>query len=402
MRAGVGYSENTNTMMGGIQAATEALKDGGRSRTCDFVLVFCTVRHDPSELRRAIASVVGPDVPIIGGAAAGAISNTRFGYNGDQIVLAVFWMDGLQYGFFTEARLLDGEEEAGRRLGKQLAARGIDKNTALLLFYDAIVRTGDQVRMIMATYLLKGLEDSLGFLPNLAGAGLQGDYDASPCKQFTGKEIVQHNAMALTFPDEVKLDTVIMHGCRPATGYYTVTKADRQTILEINGEPALQFMQKLIGPAIPPEAYAFFLIFGINRGDKWGNFNEENYASRLCLAIDKERGGIVMFEPDMVEGTDFQVMIRSFDFSYMTPEINRLFSEAGSNYEPVLALYIDCAGRAGAYAGTDREDALEVQNAVAGRVPLMGIYAGVEIAPVSGHPRALDWTGVFSLISVRK
>lgn len=164
-------------------------------------------------------------------------------------------------------------------------------------------------------------------------------------------------------------------------------------------QPALQFVHTLLGPSIPPEEYAFFLIFGINRGDKWGDFEEENYASRLCLAIDKERDGIVMFEPDMVEGTRFQIMHRSLDLTYMKPRLDELYARLGDR-RPVFALYIDCAGRASGYAGVDLEDALVVQDAARERTPLLGIYSGVEIARVAGKSRALDWTGVFCLFSV--
>ncbi|UQZ90191.1 hypothetical protein C4J81_13665 [Deltaproteobacteria bacterium Smac51] len=402
MHAGVGFSENPDTVMGGMQAASEALKEAGRSGPCDLVLLFATARHDAPTLREAVASVVGRDVPIIGGASTGAISNTAFGYAGDQIILAAFWLDGSGYNLEIQAELTPGEEEeAGLELGRKLAGRGVRPDSNVLLFYDAINRIDDQVKMIMATPLLRGLEKSLGFLPDLIGAGLQGDYSASPTMQWTGQGTVDHHALALTFSDDVRIDSVIMHGCRPATGYYTVTKADMQTILEINGRPALSFMHELLGPAIPVEDYAFFLIFGINRGDKWGEFDEKSYASRLCLAIDKEREGIVMFEPDMVEGTQFQVMFRSLDLDYMPPRIERLFSGLDGR-KPVFALYIDCAGRAAAYSGADLEDAVAVQKTVAGRVPLVGLYTGVEIASVEGVPRGLDWTGVFSLFSVPK
>lgn len=160
-------------------------------------------------------------------------------------------------------------------------------------------------------------------------------------------------------------------------------------------------MDKLLGTAIPPEDYPFFLILGVNKGEKWGEFDENSYASRLCLAIDREREGIVIFEPDMVEGTEFQIMYRSLDLDYMAPKIEDCFARL-DNREAVFALYIDCAGRAAGYAGMDLEDALVVQKTVAGRVPLLGIYTGVEIASVEGHPRGLDWTGVFCLFSVTR
>lgn len=401
MRVGVGYSDNPDSVMGAVEAVSAALKEAGRSGPPCLTLLFATARHEAEVLRGAVASVLGPGVPIVGGAAAGVISNDRFGYAGDQIILALFWLDRTSFDLRIQGGLTEGEEEAGLELGRKLAAKGVRPETPVLLFYDAINRLGDQVRLIMATPLLRGLEEGLGFLPDLIGAGLQGDYALSPTRQWVGEGVVQHHALALSFSGDIRMDSVIMHGCRPATGYYTVTKADQQTILEINGQPALSFMNRLLGEAIAPDNFPFFLIFGINRGEKWGEFNEKSYASRLCLAIDKKREGIVMFEPDMVAGTEFQVMFRSLDLDYMPPKINGLFDELGGR-RPVFAFYIDCAGRAAAYSGADEEDAVVVQRAVAGRVPLMGLYSGVEIAAVEDRPRGLDWTGVFALFSVSK
>ena len=401
MRVTVGYCDNPDAALAGRRAATIALEKAGQTSRCDLVLLFSTSRHDPQLLREAVVSVVGEDVPIYGGAASGAISDDAFGYDGDQVILAAFWLEGVGCEFILQGGLEDDEYQAGLQLGGKLGRKGIKPVSPVMLFYDAFYRVGEDVRLVMATSLLAGLEKGLGYLPNLTGAGLQGDYVSTLTKQWAGRDIVQHHALAMTFSEEVKVDSIIMHGCRPATGYYMVTKADGQTILEINGRPALQFIDELLGHSINPGNYPFFLILGINKGYKWGPFNEDNYASRLCLAIDQERGGIVMFESDMIKGTEFQIMFRSLDYSYMPAKIDRLFDELGDR-KPVLATYINCAGRAGAYAGTDAEDARVIQTAVNGRVPLMGLYSGVEIAPVGGQPRGLDWTGVFSLISVPK
>ncbi|MDR1606901.1 MAG: FIST C-terminal domain-containing protein [Deltaproteobacteria bacterium] len=399
MQVGVGYSDNPVTIMAGIQAAMEAIKNAARSRPCDLALMFSTSSHNAHTLREAVASVIGRSAPIVGGGATGAIANHKFGYSGDQIIVALFWLDEVTFQLEVEGGLRENEEATGWELGSKLRDKVRDFRKPVLLFYDAINREADKVSMIMATPLLKGFEDGLGFMPNLIGAGLQGDYVASPTWQWTGGGVAQHHSLALTFGGSIQMDSVIMHGCRPATGYYTVTKADRQIILEINGQPALDFMSQLLGHLIPPESFPFFLILGINKGERWGEFNEENYASRLCLALDLERRGIVMFEPDMVAGTEFQVMFRSLDLDYIPPRIESLFSGL-RNCQPTFALYINCAGRAAAYSGADQEDAITVQNAVAGRVPLLGIYSGVEIAAVRGRPRGLDWTGVFALFSV--
>jgi small ligand-binding sensory domain FIST len=66
---------------------------------------------------------------------------------------------------------------------------------------------------------------------------------------------------------------------------------------------------------------------------------------------------------------------------------------------PLLALYLDCCGRACTYSGTDREEAEEVQKAIGERMPLLGVYSGVEIAEVGGRPQPLDWNGVLCVFS---
>lgn len=397
MRVGVGYSENPDSAAAGAQAARAALAQAGLAG-CDMVLLFSTARHDARLLRDAVAAVVGPAARIVGGWTVGAITNDRLGYAGDQVGLAVFSFDGVRCDIVAEGDLAEGEHLVGERLGRGLAALGATPASPVLLLYDTVNRTQGRMRMIMATPLLAGIESALGFLPGLVGAGLAGDMLGTPTWQWTGAEVAERNALALAFSGALRMDSIIMHGCQPATGYYTVTKADAQTILEIDGRPALDFIGDILGPSVAPQDYGFFVTLGVNKGDKWGEFNESTYVNRMCLKIDSKRRGLIMFEPDMLEGTQFQIMHRSVNMDYIAPRVESLFAGLDGR-RPVFALYIDCAGRAAGYAGIDQEDAAIVQQAVGGRVPLLGIYTGVEIGSVMARPRALDWTGVFCLFS---
>lgn len=400
MKVGVGYSDNPDSAAAGIQAATYALADGNRQDRCDLLLLFCTASHNQEQLREAVISIAG-DVPVYGGGAVGIITNNAFGYAGNQVGIACIWLDGTDGNVFMEDSLSESEFEAGNKLGEKLRDHGITPKSSVMLFYDAIVQTGEGIRILMATWLLEGMKSGLGFSLPLTGAGIQGDHVCTPTGQFVGDKISQNQAMAMAFSDDIHIDSVIMHGCRPASAYYTVTKAEGPVILEINHKPAITFIDEVLGSAIKPEEYPFFLLFGINHGEEWDEYDEDNYASRLCLAIDKERDGIVMFEPDMVEGTRFQLMFRSLDLDYMKPKVESLFEQLGER-EPVFAVYIDCAGRCAGYGGVDLEDALVIQETVNGRVPVLGLYTGVEIAPIGGQSRGLDWTGVLCLFSQDK
>lgn len=397
MQVGVGFSENPDTEAAAVNAVRRAFKQAGRRDPCDLVLLFSTAYHDARYLHEVVKSIVGQETLIVGGGAIGAIVNDRYGYAGEQIGLALVWFGDVRFELFTKGGLVDNEERVGYRLGVRMSERKVTRDTPVVLLYDAIDRSGGDVRLNLATPLLRGLERGLGFLPStMVGAGLQGDFESSATLQWNGAGAAARQAMLMAFFGDLKIDSVIMHGCKPFGEYYTVTKADKQTILEVNGEPALPFIQSRLKPSLPVEEFPFFMIFGVNL-EPGSEFNEKNYANRLCLDIDRKRNGIVMFESDMVEGTRFQIMYRSLNLEYIPPKIEQAFSELNGR-RPVFAMYINCAGRA-SRIGDDHEDAVIVQKTVGGRVPLLGIYSGVEIAPINNVPRTLDWTGVFCLFS---
>ncbi len=393
----VGFSEHPDTETAGTHAANQALANTKR-RNPDVALLFCTTRHNPNFLRAAVTSVLG-DIPIIGGAAVGVITNDSFGYAGAQVGVAAIWLDGVNLTMVGKGGLAGNENLIGVSLGNELKESGYEKGTPIMLLYDAINRNELGVNLNLATPLLAGMEEALGYLPpDMVGAGLQGDYDLSPSWLWTGNKAQSSYAMAISFPGAMKLESCILHGCRPYGKTYTVTKSDGQTILEIDNQPALSYMASQIQPSLPIEEFPFFIIFGVNR-DPSGK-EESSYANRLCLSIDESRQGITMFESDMVAGTEFRLMYRSLDLEYISPKVENLFTRAaGQNRRPVFAFYIDCAGRAAKFGG-DLEDAVVVQESVANRVPLLGIYSGVEIAPIKRVPRTLDWTGVFCLFSI--
>jgi len=239
--------------------------------------------------------------------------------------------------------------------------------------------------------------------PRMAGMGMIGDMQLQPTWQFCNDQVLQQSAIALLLRGGISMETTVMHGCRPAGRYHEVTRADGPVVLEMDGRPALQVLQEMLGPdsGLAPEDYAFFVTLGVNKGDKFAEYREENYANRMCIGVDAARNGLIMFENDLIPGTSVQLMRRSMDFSYLKPRTDELFARvSATGRRPLLAFYIDCAGRAAAYCGLDAEEADEVRKAIPSGVPLLGVYSGVEIARVGGQPQALDWTGVLCLLSV--
>ncbi|MCI0495209.1 FIST C-terminal domain-containing protein [candidate division KSB1 bacterium] len=400
-KAGVGFSENPKSFDAGVEVAKAAMNEAGVDK-CDLAIMYSTSKHDPSELRNGVRSVIGPEARLIGGYAIGAFTKDQLGYEGYQVGVAVISSDTVQIDMFIEKGLPDNEFNVGVALGKQVKSKKYKDTPNILLMYDSIKSKppeGIVFNMNLATPLIEGMGQSLGTWPPAAGVGMIGDWQSNPTYQWFDDRIEQQAAMALVLRGGVRMDTIIMHGCKPSSGYHTITKAEHNVVLEIDGKRAVDAVADLLGDAFKSwEEYPFFVTLGLNKGDKYGEFKEEEYANRLVMGVDKERGGLMMFEPDLKVGAEVQLMRRSIDFKYMGKRVADLLERVGDR-KPFFALYIDCAGRASAYSGTEGEEAEEIQKTIGTKMPLLGMYSGVEIAKVGGDMQALDWTGVLCVFS---
>jgi small ligand-binding sensory domain FIST len=365
-------------------------------------LIFCTGKHDALRFRDGIREVIGLECLIVGGFAVGIITADAASYDGYECGVALLAGDGISVDAFAETGLQGGEARVGEALGRKLSSAGANADSDVLLFYDAVHHFEGQAKLNMATPLLRGMFQNLSAEPRLAGMGMLGDMQLLPTWQFCGDQILQQSAIALLLHGNLEMDITVMHGCRPAGRYHEITKAEGPVVLEIDGKPALRVIQEMLGAdsGLTHEDYAFFVTLGVNKGDRFAEFKEDNYANRMCIGVDLAREGLIMFENDLTPGTLVQLMRRSMDFAYLKPRTDGLFAKiAAAGRTPVLAFYIDCAGRAAAYCGLDAEEADEVRKAVPVEVPLLGVYSGVEIAPIGGKAQALDWTGVLCVFS---
>lgn len=267
--------------------------------------------------------------------------------------------------------------------------------------YDIVkTRLAEGMSLNMATPLLEGMTRALETWPPTAGGGLTGDMQWNPTFQWFDDRIEQQSALALVLSGSVRLDTSTIHGCRPSSRYYTVTKADGNVVLELDGRPTVEVVSEMFGPNPDRswEDYPLYVTLGVNNGDRFGEYREDEYAVRLCMDVDRSRGGLAMFGDDLQPGTAVQFMRRSIDFGYIRSRAEELVRQLGQR-RPFLALYIDCAGRASPYCGTERDEAEEIQKVIGSRMPLLGWYVGCEIARAGEKMQSHNWTGILCVLS---
>lgn len=395
-RAGVGFSEIPGSSEAGRVAALAALEQAGTER-CDLALVFATTKHDPAGLVEGVRAVLGTQVPLFGGSAAGVIVGDRMGYEGSQVGVAAISAGSMGFDMFIEGGLRDNEYAVGRGLARQIVSSGYREPPNLVLLYamPRLVR----MQMNMATPLIAGMTEELGEWPPTMGGAQIADMQLArhPVFQLFGDRIEDQCAMALAFTG-VQMETVIMHGCVPSSAYWTITKADYNVVLELDGRRATDVIAEAFGPEDTSWLeYPVYITLGINHGDKFGEPRDEDYAIRLCMDIDQERGGLMMFGDDMQEGVEVQLMRRTLDLDYVERRSRELLGRVAGR-RPILALYIDCAGRAASYCGTDWEEASGVQKVVDPEMPLLGWFVGGEIAKAGPVMQSHNWTGILSVL----
>ncbi|MDY6988887.1 MAG: FIST N-terminal domain-containing protein [Thermodesulfobacteriota bacterium] len=405
MRVGIGYHNRQDATWLGRHVAEDAMANGAIERP-SLVLAFCSGQTDHAAYFNALQAVIGDDVPIIGGSAVGIITNHHLSYEGDPAGAAVIESDTLLFRVAAVCDLDKDEKGAGQALGKEISDHRAGK--LLLMFYDSVKdppSASSPPIMNASPPLIEGIEEAMGSEVPIIGAGLLADYAFSHTRQFCGSFVDSQCAVGILLDGAFKPYYRIMHGCAPLDGiYHTITKIKGSVVYEVDGLPVVKLIDETYGNRnwrhqVPLRR----LTIGVNHGEKYGPFEEGHYVNRVIAGSLPHGQGIVLFEPDLEEGTQIVFMLR--DSAKMIESARKnaegLMEEVlAHGRRPAFGLYIDCAGRAAHISETLSEEAREVQDVFNRQgTPLLGFYSGVEVAPLLGKSRGLDWTGVLMILA---
>lgn len=405
MKVGIGYDNQNNFFSLGKKVAETALKNGQIERPA-LVIAFCGGQVYHEEYFRGLQTVVGNHVPIIGGSAIGIITNDALSYEGYPAGAAIIESETFQVRVAAAGNLDKNEKLAGQKLAEKLSDSADGK--LLLIFYDSIkkVLTETAPPLINASPLLiEGIEETLKSNLPLIGGGVIGDYEFNHTKQFCGSYVDSQSVVGALLGGDFKPYFRIMHGCTPKDGiYHTITRIEGPVIYEVDGKPIVDLIDEQYGnknwrSQVPVGR----LTIGVNHGEKYGDIKEGSFVNRLILGVLPDGKGIIIFEPDLKEGAEILFMLRNNKMMIASARKNseELLAEIAANGEkPVFGLYIDCAGRSAKVSETLTEEASEVQDVLNKyNTPFLGFYSGVEIAPLLGKSRGLDWTGVLLVLA---
>ncbi|NDP40019.1 MAG: hypothetical protein GZ093_14920 [Rhodoferax sp.] len=279
-------------------------------------------------------------------------------------------------------------------------------------------------------YLFGGLASSRSKTVQFAVGG-----DGNISGQGAARGVFSGGLSGVAFGAGIKLVSRVTQGCLPVARAHQVTQADKHVVLALDDEPALDVMLRDLHISLeqPQEALAVVraTLVGLaraqdgNRGvavsdapavRQTGHFGNDVLV-RHIIGLDPGQRGIAVAEP-VAPGT--QLVFCQRNAQAAKADLIRICAEIREELEPeelplaavtalhaseaeaaphpargiAGAIYVSCAGRGGPHFGAPSAE-LQIIRRALGDVPLVGFFAGGEIA----RNHLYGYTGVLTVFA---
>jgi small ligand-binding sensory domain FIST len=210
------------------------------------------------------------------------------------------------------------------------------------------------------------------------------------------------------FGPEVGLISRVTQGCQPIGPLRDVTEAERNYVVSLDGQPALDCVLEDLGLALdlPVDELSEELsttLVGLSTGaedvPRWpGQFGADTLVRHL-VGVDPDHRVLAVGD-EVAPGMHLAFCRRDpaaakADLVRIAREI-RSELDSGGAAQAAGALYVSCSGRGGPHFGA-RNAELETVRSALGEVPLVGFFAGGEIA----RDHLYGYTGVLTVFTTR-
>ncbi len=228
----------------------------------------------------------------------------------------------------------------------------------------------------------------------------------------------------VAFDAQVAMVSRVTQGCLPVAKVHTITSADNHVVLTLDDEPALHVLERdlQISLANPQPAIAKVraTLVGLSAAQdtalkRTGEFDDAVLV-RHIIGIDPAREAVAVAQPveagmrltfcqrhaaaARADLTRICAEIReALEPEEMTADLaGALNADTHTNPHPARrmagAIYVSCAGRGGPHFGAPSAE-LQIVRRALGDVPLVGFFAGGEIA----HQALHGYTGVLTVFT---
>jgi hypothetical protein len=374
---------HVSTSVNSFETGTELARNiraGFGTEPLKVVMAYATVHHDPSALLNGLREIFGPDVRVIGCSSQGLIGRgiaDERGYIAGAIGLggsALNASTGCVEDFHVES------VEKGRALGRTLKEGAKAPLKIVLLHYDPLCGAD-------LDGFLSGLHEVVG-CPVVGGAAAEFWGPWRQTFQYVDQRVLSKGAVAVGLSGDCTIETDLCHGTATIGVEMTVTKAEGNTLLELDGRPALDVWQEICAaaPANIPESGAL----GVGLPTK-----DPAVQRVLCVVEADEKRLGVTFQCGLPTGTRVTFHQRTVEGVVGgTQKMARNLNDrlAGKNIRAVLGY--ECGARCSPFLGHDatlREN-VALQAALSPDAAWLGTIVWGEIYMFDGQPALANFS----------
>ena len=210
----------------------------------------------------------------------------------------------------------------------------------------------------------------------------------------------------MAFGPEVDLISRVTQGCQPIGPWRNITEGERNFVVSLDGKPALDCvlqdlgLDRTLSDQALSQALAGTLVGLITTAEdvptRPGQFGADTIVRHLVGVIPQHRALAIaeQIEPGMrLAFCTRNADAAKLDLVRIATEI-RAELESGAARHMAGAVYVSCSGRGGPHFGARHAELQVVRNAL-GDVPLVGFFAGGEIA----RHHLYGYTGVLTVFA---
>jgi len=249
-------------------------------------------------------------------------------------------------------------------------------------------RASDSVLVMLADpytfpayLLLDHLNEHAPGLP-IVGGMASGGIVAGRTRLIYDDEILAEGAVGAILEGAHGATAIVSQGCRPVGETFAITRAERNVVFELGGQPAVKRIEELYTTAT--ERDQLLMRRGLHVGQATNELKAElgrgDFVIRNLVGIDQEKGAIAI--SDMAEvGQTIQFQVRDADSAR---EDLRATLDTQRESPVAAALLFSCNGRGLGMFGQPDHDIGAVRGAF-GDIPVAGFFAAGELGPVGGR-----------------
>lgn len=261
--------------------------------------------------------------------------------------------------------------------------------------------------LLLADPFTTPVQDILGILDDrypgaqAIGGLVGGGQEVGANRLVLNDQIYDGGLVGVRLSGAVEIRPVISQGCRLIGERFVVTKAERNLIHELGGEPALGRLQTVFSSLSEEDRRGAnrAVHLGIVIDEHRNRFERGDFLIRNLLGADQTTGAVAVGEV-VQEGQTVQFQLR--DAVSASQEFNALLAADHARHRnpPLGALMFSCCGRGQGLFGKPNHDA-GTASARLGAIPLAGFFAQGEIGPIGGRNFLHGYTASLALFAER-